>query len=250
MNSKNSLSVFFPAFNDQETIGSLVEDTLDVLPVLTDDFEILVINDGSRDNTKVLLDDLAQKHSCLKVIHHETNKGYGAALQSGFANAGKELIFYTDGDGQYDVKELVGLYSLMTDEVDVVNGYKIRRADRLYRIVTGELYNRAARLFFRIPIRDVDCDFRLLRRTTLRQFDLKSSSGVICVELVRKLSACGAVFVEQPVNHYPRLNGHSQFFTAGRVSRTIFDFFKLWIKLVVLQKLSREIFGSSSEIKS
>lgn len=245
MESKGSLSVFFPAFNDEDTITSLVQNALDILPTLTDDFEVLVVNDGSRDRTPILLDELARKHSRVRIVHHQTNRGYGAALRSGFAESSKDLIFYTDGDGQYDVRELIGLYSLMTDAVDVVNGYKIKRADKFYRVVAGNLYNCAARLLFRIPIRDVDCDFRLLRRKTLHQVGLKSSSGVICVEIIRKLSANGAVFVEMPVNHYPRQKGHSQFFTVGRISRTMFDFFKLWIELVVQQKLLKRPFASS-----
>ena len=235
MLSSNSISVFFPAFNDEGTIESLVTDALAVLPRLTHDFEVLVVNDGSTDRTPALLDELERTRSHVRVIHHESNQGYGAALRTGFGHARKDLIFYTDGDGQYDARELDVLFPLMTDGVEVVNGYKIARADERHRVVIGKFYNRLARFLFRLPIRDVDCDFRLMRREAVERLDLVSSSGVICVEMVRKLYADGRVFVEVPVHHYPRRHGRSQFFTFGRVARTAFDFFVLWLKLVVLR---------------
>lgn len=235
MLKKQSISVFFPAYNDEGAIVSLVENALTILPQLTDDFEVIVVNDGSTDSTPEVLDGLARTTPYLKVIHHEKNQGYGAALRTGFLNASKDLVFYTDGDGQYDVKELKALHPLMTDGVDVVNGYKIKRADKLYRTVVGGIYCRLARLLFRLPIRDVDCDFRLMRREIVQSLNLKASSGVICVELVRKLSAAGCTFAEVPVNHYPRLHGRSQFFTFNRIARTGYDFFRLWVKLVLLR---------------
>jgi glycosyltransferase involved in cell wall biosynthesis len=239
MSSDSSITVFFPAFNDEGSIASLVTDALGVLPRLTDDFEVLVVNDGSADATRAVLEELARASPHVRVIHHERNRGYGAALRTGFGHARKELVFYTDGDGQYDVRELAALRPLLTDAVGAVNGYKIKRSDARSRIVIGGAYNRLARLLFRLPIRDVDCDFRLMRRQAVERLDLVSSSGVICVELVRKLHASGCVFAEAPVRHYPRRHGRSQFFTFGRVARTAFDFFVLWFKLVGLRRFAR-----------
>lgn len=239
MSSNNSITVFFPAFNDAGSIAALVTNALDVLPELTDDFEVLVVNDGSTDQTRDVLEELERVSPHVRVIHHERNRGYGAALRTGFSHARKELIFYTDGDGQYDVRELAALHPLMTRAVGVVNGYKIKRSDARSRVVIGGVYNRLARLLFRLPIRDVDCDFRLMRRRAVEQLDLVSSSGVICVELVRKLHASGCVFAEAPVHHYRRRHGRSQFFTFGRVARTAFDFFVLWFKLVGLRRFAR-----------
>ena len=233
-----SISVFFPAYNDAGSIASLVKDAVAVLETLTDDYEVIVVNDGSADATPLVLDELARAWPRVKIIHHETNKGYGAALRTGFGAASKDLVFYTDGDGQYDVRELGKLFPLLTGAVDVVNGYKIKRADKRYRILIGEVYNRTARFLFRLPIRDVDCDFRLLRGSALRQIELMSSSGVICVELVRKLHVAGCVFAESPVHHYPRIHGRSQFFRPGRVARTTRDFLILWLKIVALRRLS------------
>ena len=231
-----SISVFFPAYNDAATIGALVRNALALLPTLADDYEVLVVNDGSTDETAAVLDELAHADPRVCVVQHARNLGYGAALRSGFAHARKELVFYTDGDGQYDVRELAALYPLLTAGVDVVNGFKIKRADSGQRKVLGGIYNRTARFLFQLPIRDVDCDFRLLRRSPVAALRLTSSSGSICVELVRKLSVAGCRFAEVPVHHYPRVHGRSQFFTPRRVARTLRDFLLLWLRLVVLRR--------------
>ena len=232
-----SISVFFPAYNDEGTIERMVTDALSVLPTLTDDYEVIVINDGSTDATMSILEQLASASPFVKIIHHADNQGYGGALRSGFAHAHKDLVFYTDGDGQYDARELVVLFPLMTDAVDIVNGYKVRRADARQRIILGEVYTRLARLLFKLPVRDVDCDFRLMRRSAIQQIQLNSSSGAICTEMLRKLHAAGCTFVEVPVNHYPRLHGQSQFFKLGSVARTVYDFFGLWWKIVAMRRL-------------
>src|SRR6266404_5587244 len=227
--SHNSISVFFPVFNDQATIGDLVKNALSVLPSFTDDYEVILVDDGSTDDSGAIADELARASVHVKVIHHEQNQGYGAALRTGFQNATGDLIFYTDGDGQYDILELALLVPLMIDGVDVVNGYKIKRQDNRSRRASGAIYNSLAGYLFRLPIRDVDCDFRLVRRSAIERIRLRKSSGAVCVELIRKLSLAGCVFREVPVNHYPRLHGKSQFFTPRRVGRTILDFCAIWI---------------------
>lgn len=224
------ISVFFPAFNDAGSIGGLVEVALEILPALTDDYEVIIVNDGSTDATAEVLDQLARTNPHVRVVHHERNLGYGAALQTGFRSAEKELVFYTDGDGQYDVHELPALRRLLTDEVDVVNGYKIKRSDATSRKLLGGIYNQTARLMFRLPIRDVDCDFRLIRRRKVQEVEITSSTGAVCVELVSKLHRSGCTFAEAPVGHYPRLHGNSQFFTYRRVWDTAVDFSLLWWK--------------------
>lgn len=243
-----SISVFFPAFNDARAISPLILSALDVLPTLTDDYEVLVVNDGSTDATRAVLDEMARSCAQLKVIHHQRNLGYGAALRSGFRHATKDLIFYTDGDGQYDVRELPALYRELTPAVDVVNGFKLERADRSHRKVIGGIYNQITRFLFRLPIRDVDCDFRLLRRSALERISLSASSGVIGVELVHKLASAGCVFKEVPVHHYPRAHGKSQFFTPLRIGRTIFDFSLLWLTLVAFSALSSTLLTVLSAI--
>ncbi len=231
MRNGASISVFFPAFNDEATIAALVEEAEDLLSLVTDDYEIIVVNDGSTDATANVLDELSRTRPHLRVFHHESNRGYGAALRSGFRLSSKELVFYTDGDGQYDVRELATLLPLMTDETDVVNGYKINRADRADRIILGKIYNRMVRLLFRLPIRDVDCDFRLIRRSAIQDVELRSSSGGICVEMVHKLYARGCVFAEAAVHHYPRRHGSSQFFRPYHLTRTLLELIRLRVKL-------------------
>jgi glycosyltransferase involved in cell wall biosynthesis len=242
---KGSISVFFPAYNDAQTIPHLVSEALALLPELTDDYEVIVVNDGSTDATAAALDELARREPSVKVVHHEKNRGYGAALRSGFAAAGKELIFYTDGDGQYDVRELLTLHTLLGPGVDVVNGYKRERADEGRRKLLGAAYNRLAHALFGLPVRDVDCDFRFVRRAAVSRVALTSSSGVICVELIHKLHRAGCAFVETPVSHYPRLYGRSQFFTPQRVARTAFDLLSLWLRLVALPVLLRRGGGAA-----
>lgn len=231
-----SISVFFPAFNDEGTIAAMVTHTLALLPALTDDYEVIVVNDGSEDATAAVLNELARTLPRVRVVHHQRNRGYGAALRTGFHHASKELVFYTDGDGQYDVREMATLLPLMTNEVEIVNGYKLQRADSRRRIVIGTIYNRLAHALFRLPIRDVDCDFRLIRRRAMERIELESASGMVCTEMIYKLRATGCRFAEAPVHHYPRLHGQSQFFTFRRVARTAVDFFVLWVKLVVLRQ--------------
>jgi glycosyltransferase involved in cell wall biosynthesis len=229
-----SISVFFPAYNDEGSIAGMVETALALLPRHADDYEVIVVNDGSGDGTAAVLDALALRHPLVRIVHHPQNRGYGGALRTGFANAAKDWVFYTDGDGQYDVTELERLISLMSDDVDVVNGYKIKRSDDRRRIVLGAIYKFLARMLFGLPIRDVDCDFRLMRRAAIQGIDLVSTSGVVCTEMIYKLTRAGCVFAETPVHHYPRRHGRSQFFTLRRVAKTALDFFALWIKLVIL----------------
>jgi glycosyltransferase involved in cell wall biosynthesis len=233
------LSVFFPAFNDEDSIAKLVGEALEAALGITNDYEVIVVNDGSSDRTAAVLNDLASREPRLRVIHHTRNRGYGGALRSGFESATKDLIFYTDGDGQYDVREMANLYPLMIEEVDVVNGYKIRRSDSRRRIVLGAIYKFLARWMFGLPIRDVDCDFRLIRREAIQNVTLTSESGCVCTEMVYKLSRAGYRFAETPVHHYPRLHGQSQFFTLRRVARTAYDFFRLWLKLVIFSAQAR-----------
>ncbi|MCL4851981.1 MAG: glycosyltransferase family 2 protein, partial [Bryobacteraceae bacterium] len=208
-----SLSVFFPAYNDAPALPPLLEKTFAVLQEHATDYEVIVVNDGSRDNTEAVLREFEDRYAPrLRVITHLHNRGYGGALRSGFAAATKEFVFYTDGDGQYDPTELPRLLERMQPGIGLVNGYKLERHDPLHRIWIGRVYNRLARALFRIRISDIDCDFRLIRRSLLEGMTLTSTSGTICVELVRKIELSGCGVVEVGVHHYPRLYGRSQFF--------------------------------------
>ncbi|MBI4058809.1 glycosyltransferase family 2 protein [Candidatus Microgenomates bacterium] len=235
--NNSSLSIFFPCYNDQYSIKKLVEDAFKTAKSITSDCEVIVIDDGSKDNSKTVLKNLAKKYKNLNLIFHEKNMGYGAALKSGFKSATKNLIFYTDGDGQYDVKELPILLSLMTDDVDFINGFKMSRNDPSIRIVIGNIYSFLTRWLFWIPVYDVDCDFRLIRRKLLQSLDLKSNSGSICIELVKKAQLKGAKFRQVSIHHYERRWGQSQFFQLERLLSTFRELIFLWIKLIIIDKL-------------
>lgn len=233
MTNKPSISVFFPAYNDAGTIASLVVLADKTCRQLTDDYEVIVVNDGSPDHTGDILAELAEKYANLRVVTHEKNKGYGGALRTGFASATKDLIFYTDGDAQYDARELALLVPLMTDDVDIVNGYKISRSDPWHRIIIGQIYRTIMKLAFGLKIRDVDCDFRLIRRKEFNKVRLFSNSGTICVEMVKSLQDAGLRFAECPVHHFHRAYGKSQFFNFKRLFKTFKDLSALWWKLVI-----------------
>jgi glycosyltransferase involved in cell wall biosynthesis len=229
-----SLSVFFPAYNDGGTIASLVIAAVQTAATLTDDYEVLVINDGSQDDTAGILDELARLYpDHVRVVHHARNRGYGGALRSGFAQASKDLVFYTDGDAQYDPAEMTALWSALNDEVDWVNGWKISRSDPLHRIIIGRVYHHTVRTLFGLTVRDVDCDFRLMRRRIFDVVRLEKDSGVICLEMMKKFQDAGFRVAEVPVHHYHRAYGKSQFFNFPRIYRTGIDVLKLWWRLVV-----------------
>ena len=232
-NQISSISAVFPAYNDGGTIASMVAAAWIALRQVTDDFEIVVVNDGSSDYTPAMLEEIAARYPELNVITHPVNQGYGAALRSGFSAATKDWVFYTDGDSQYNPLELVNLVDTLRDGVDVINGYKLTRNDSLIRIVIGRAYHHFVKLLFGIRIRDVDCDFRLIPRRILEEIELKSASGAICLELVKKIQDAGYVFAETPVNHYSRKYGVSQFFVPWRILRTLRQLAGLYWMLVI-----------------
>lgn len=236
-NKTSSISVFFPCYNDAKSIKKLVEDAFVILKKVAKDYEVIVVDDESQDSSRKVLLALTEKYPHLKLIFHDKNQGYGGALRSGFKNASKDLIFYTDGDGQYDVKELPILLQLMTEDVNFINGIKMARQDPTYRIFIGNLYSLIARWLFWLPIQDVDCDFRLIRKNIIDRLDLKSNQGSICIELVKKAQKKGAKFRQVSVHHYKRGWGQSQFFRTDRIFVTLLEVGKLWIRLMIIDKL-------------
>jgi glycosyltransferase involved in cell wall biosynthesis len=232
-----AVSVFFPCYNDEASIGEMVRiavATLERIGVC--DAEVIVINDGSTDGSAQVLETLTAHEPLLRVVTHEHNRGYGGALLSGFAASTKQWVFYTDGDGQFDPAELELLVASASDEIDVVQGYKLRRADGVVRTVIGRVYHRFVKFCFGLKIRDTDCDFRLIRRAALDRVTLVHTTGVICVELVRKLQDAGARFAEVGIHHYRRLHGTSEFFRVGAIVRTLWALLGLWVQMVVLRR--------------
>ena len=231
-----SISAFFPAYNDWATIASQVLLVSRTLRELCDDWEVIVVNDGSADHTGAVLKELTELAPNVRVVTHPKNRGYGGALRSGFEAATKDWIFYTDGDAQYDVTELRLLWEARQG-ADMVNGYKISRSDPLHRIVVGRLYHRLVRLAFWLQSRDVDCDFRLVRRSVFDRIRLTRDSGLICVELVTKVEKSGFAVRYIPVHHYHRLHGRSQFFNLKRVGQVALGLGRLWWELIVERRI-------------
>jgi len=233
------LSVFFPAYNDSGTIASMVIRAVQTASALTPDYEVIVVNDGSSDATPAIIDGLARICSHVRAVHHPRNRGYGGALQTGFRSATKDLIFYTDGDAQYDPSELTVLWERLSADADMVNGYKISRSDPLHRIVIGRIYHHIVKTLFGLTVRDVDCDFRLMRRTIFERINLEKNSGVICLEMMKKITDAGFRIAEVPVHHYHRAFGKSQFFNFPRIAKTAVDVLRLWFALVILRQHRR-----------
>jgi glycosyltransferase involved in cell wall biosynthesis len=239
-----SITAFFPCYNDAGTIASIVISADRTLRELTDDYEIIVANDASTDNSAMILEELRSKYDHLRVLHHKTNHGYGGNLRSMFAIATKDLIFYTDGDAQYDPTELSKLYAKLGPGIDVVQGWKIERHDPLHRKIIGRVYHHFVRWWFGLHLRDVDCDFRLFRRHVLESFPLHSNSGCITVEMMTRVEQGGFTVVEVPVHHYFRAYGRSQFFNFGRVARTLQELTTIWFRLKLLRKF--DVSGSAT----
>lgn len=235
--ARPSITAFFLCYNDAGTIPSMVIVTDRALRALTDDYEIVVGNDASTDRSADVLAELQELYPRLRVLNHRKNRGYGGNLRSGFAAATKDLVFYTDGDGQYDPAELTALYQHLGPDVDVVQGWKIQRHDPLHRVIIGKVYHSVVRLWFGLHLRDVDCDFRLLRRHVLESFPLESDTGCVTVELMTRIEMCGFNLVEVPVHHYHRAHGQSQFFNVRRVVATLVQLFELWVHLCLRVRL-------------
>ncbi len=200
---------------------------------LTDDYEIIVLDDGSRDDSVRVLEELQRAIPQMRLICHSQPSGYGGNVRAGIAASTKEWVFYTDGDAQYDARELSLLVEALRPGIDVVNGWKLERHDPLPRIWIGLAYQYFVKWAFGLVIRDVDCDFRLMRRSIFDVIKLESDTGTITFEMVKKIQDAGFKFAEVPVHHYYRQYGTSQFFNFARVARTLLALIKWWWRLVV-----------------
>jgi glycosyltransferase involved in cell wall biosynthesis len=228
------LSYFFPAHNEEANLGGLVAEALETLPTLADTFEIIAIDDGSRDRTAAIADALAAAHpDIVRVVHHPTNLGYGAALRSGFGAARYDLVAFTDGDRQFKVADIGRLTTRLAapDAPDVVVGFRIKRADPLVRTLYARAYRLANRIFFRLEITDVDCACKLFRREALAGLRVESGGAFFSAELLIKLRAAGRTVVEVGVPHYPRTAGSATGAKPQVVLRAVRDFWSLRLRM-------------------
>jgi glycosyltransferase involved in cell wall biosynthesis len=226
------LSYFFPAHNEAANLRGLVDEALDTLPTLARTFEIVIVDDGSRDDTPAIADELAAAHATVRVVHHPTNLGYGSALRSGFAAAHFANLAFTDGDRQFKIADLGRLIErLRAGDVDAVVGYRIRRADPLARTVYARLYRLANLLFFGLTVRDVDCACKLFARASLEGLNVESGGAFFSAELLIKLRARGRRLAEVGVPHYPRTAGSPTGAKPQVVLRAVRDFWLLRLRL-------------------
>jgi len=229
-----ALSYFFPAHDEAGNIEALVAEALEALPTLAERFEIIAVDDGSRDGTGALADRLAAEHpDVVRVVHHAVNQGYGAALRSGFQAARFPLVGFTDGDRQFRVADLGRLLARLeaSDRPDVVVGYRLKRADATVRLIYARVYRWCLRLFFGLDVRDVDCACKLFRRDALAGVRLESGGAFLSAELLIKLRARGARLAQVGVPHHPRVAGQASGANPRVVLRAVRDFWRLRLRL-------------------
>jgi len=226
-----SISVFFPCFNEEGNIRRVIQNALQTLEKINADYEIIIIDDGSTDQTPAIADEYAAQNPAIKVVHHHHHLGYGNALKSGFKAATKQLVFYTDGDGQFDIGEMPKLLPLISD-CDIVSCYRINRRDNLIRKFNGWLWTRLVCLLFGMKIRDIDCAFKLYKREIFENITISSGSALIDTEILARAIRKGYRIKQTGVRHYPR--------TAGTQTGA---------NITVILKAFRELFSLHRRIK-
>ena len=221
-----SISVFFPCYNEQDNVTTTAEKALSVLEKVSVEFEVIIVNDGSSDSTGQIADEIAGRDSRVKVVHHRTNLGYGAALKSGFKTATKKLVFYTDGDGQFDINELPPLLPLM-GQYDIVSCYRLNRQDPFIRKINAWCWTKLVCLLFAMKIRDIDCAFKLYKREIFDNIKLSSTGALIDTEILAKAVRRGYTITQKGVHHYPRTAGAQTGANLKVILRAFRELFKL-----------------------
>jgi glycosyltransferase involved in cell wall biosynthesis len=227
---QQSISVILPAFNEEANIEQAVKLSLEIMPDYFSEVEIIPVNDGSADATGALIERLADNDPRVRPVHHSVNRGYGAALRSGFEAVGGELIFFTDADNQFDLHEITLLIERLK-EADMIIGYRIRRNDHFMRIVNAFLYNMLIRVLFGLKVRDIDCAFKLFRRDLLKEIKLESDGALISAELLIKAKMSGCSITEVGVHHFPRLTGEQTGANLKVILKAFVEIFKFYSKL-------------------
>jgi glycosyltransferase involved in cell wall biosynthesis len=226
----SGISVFFPAYNEEKMIRTTVYGALSVIPGLFDDFEIMIIDDGSTDGTPRICDEIASENRNVRVIHHPKNLGYGAALKSGFSSAGKDLVFFTDGDNQFDISEIKLLLPRLEDS-DMVIGYRLKRNDPWQRLLFAKSWGMLIRILFGLRVKDTDCAFKLMKKRVTDSIALRSDGAFISAELLIKAKKKGFRISQVGVHHFPRKEGKQTGANIKVIFRAFMELFKLWREL-------------------
>jgi len=223
-------SLVLPAHNEEANLEPVVREALAVLPTLFRDCEIVVVDDGSRDATPAIADRLATEDPRVRVVHHPRNRGYGAALQSGFAAARGELIMFMDADRQFAVRDVARL-APFADAYDIVAGYRIKRNDPWRRVALGATFNALVKVLFGVRVRDIDCGFKLFRADLLRGMRLEAPGALLNTEILALARHQGATLAEVGVEHYPRPAGEQSGGSPRVVLRAVREIAALWWRL-------------------
>jgi len=224
------LSVFFPFYNEEANIAAQTKQALKIIPQFAEKFEIILVNDGSADKTGQIGQKLAADHPNVVLVSHSKNRGYGGALKSGFRKAKYEWIFFSDGDRQFDLKEIGRLLPL-TSRADLVIGYRQKRADTPIRLINAKLFNLLIRLLFGLKVTDIDCAFKLIKKDVVDSLELKSDGALISSELLIKAQKAGYKIAQTPVSHYPRKIGSPTGANPRVIFKAFYDIFALWREL-------------------
>lgn len=236
---KPNISVFFPAYNEEKNIPTVIESAISVLKEVANEYEVIIIDDGSLDKTGEIAEEFAKKDPHVKVFHHQPNRGYGEALKSGILNSQYEYIFYTDSDRQFDISEIKKLIPLMED-ADVVSAYRINRKDPLCRIIAAKVYNLLVWLYFGLRVRDVDCAFKMYNKKIFKNMSINCRRGMADTEILIKAKKEGFKIVQIGVKHFPRARGFS-FVDANRFG---------FIKPKIVFQLAVEALNLKRELKN
>lgn len=229
MNTK-SLTLFLPCYNEEANLKRVIEDAISILPKIADEFEILIIDDGSQDRTGEIADNLSIQKKEIRVIHHSKNMGYGAALRTGFKHSTKDLVFFTDGDGQFNLEEITKLLPHINN-YEIVTGYRIKRMDPLSRRINASLWSWLVNIIFRVRIRDINCAFKLFQRNIFNSLSLESDGAFINAELFARARKAGYRIKEVGVNHYPRLKGKQTGANMKVITKAFRELILLWHSL-------------------
>ena len=225
-----SLSVFFPCYNEEGSIEALVNNSLAVLEEIGSDYEVIIVNDGSSDSTGSIVNAIATSNKRVKAVHHLKNKGYGAALQSGFKASMKEVVFYTDGDGQFNIGEMPKLLPLIK-KYDIVSCYRKKRQDPIIRKLKGFCWTALVNILLGMNVRDIGCAFKMYKRRVFDDMKMTSTGALIDAEILARALHKGYTIVQRPVTHYPRKAGERSGASIAVIFRTFKELFALQSKI-------------------
>ncbi|MFO0985166.1 MAG: glycosyltransferase family 2 protein [Planctomycetota bacterium] len=242
---QNFISVVLPAYNEQDCITKSVSDAVAYLATAFARHEVIVVDDGSRDRTAALVTELAREHASVRLISHAANQGYGRAIATGFAAAKGDLVFFTDSDNQFDIREISDLMPLLA-QADAVFGFRVYRFDSVLRCILSWIYNRLVRILFRVKVRDVDCSFKLFTRPVVDRLVIESKDFFVDTEMVARTRKLGFRIVEKGVRHYPRTAGHTTV-RASDIPRTLKTVARMWLRINFPPRAERPAAAAGSD---